>query len=262
MITGGKPRNTVGSAVIRRGGAPLEWDIRWAKETGSTNEDAYVLGKNGAPAGIVCAAESQTAGRGRLDRTWFSPPGAGLYCSVLLRPSLSPENANLLSFCAALAMTDALRAAGLPVMVKWPNDIVYENRKLCGILSACSCSGCCLSFAVIGSGLNLRSCSYPEELRLRAASLEDFGIFCNRDQLLLDYLNALSSYVGTLEKKGFEPLRVQLEKVCVSLSHAVRVSGGQQAEGTAEGIGSHGELLLRQQDGSLLPVTFGDVSVR
>ena len=240
----------------------MQWEIRKAAETGSTNEDAFALGKSGAPAGIVCTAESQSRGRGRLNRSWFSPPGAGLYCSVLLRPRLSLQEAGLLSFCAALAMTETLRDSGLPTGIKWPNDIVCEGRKVCGILSACDGDAAGLRFAVIGSGLNLDPGSYPDELRDRAACLADFGVFPDRDVLLNRYLDSLSAWVGTLETEGFSPLRRRLEICCVSLSRPVRVSGGQQAEGIAEGIGDHGELLLRTPDGDLLPVTCGDVSVR
>ena len=240
----------------------MQWDIRWTGETGSTNEDAFALGRSGAPAGIVCAAESQRRGRGRMDRSWFSPPGVGLYCSVLLRPALSLEEAGLLSFCAALAMTEAVRASGLQASVKWPNDIVYEGRKLCGILSACSGDAGRLRFAVIGAGLNLRAGSYPEELRSRAACLEDFGVAADRGLLLSRYLEALSAAAETLEKDGFRPLRRRLEEMCVLISRPVRVTGGQQAEGIAEGIGDRGELLLRLADGTVLPVVCGDVSVR
>ena len=240
----------------------MRWDIRRVRETGSTNEDAFALGKAGEPAGIVCVAESQTRGRGRMDRSWFSPPGAGLYCSVLLRPSLTLPDAGLLSFCAALAMTEAVRSAGLPASVKWPNDIVYEGRKLCGILSVCDGDSAGLRFAVIGSGLNLLPGSYPEELRCRAACLADFGIRADREELLRRYLDSLARAVETLEKEGFAPLRCRLEEVCILLSRPVKVTGGQQAEGIAEGIGEHGELLLRTAGGVLLPVTCGDVSVR
>ena len=240
----------------------MRWDIRWAESTGSTNEDAFALGKSGAPAGVVCAAGSQSRGHGRMDRAWYSPPGVGLYCSVLLRPSLSMEDAGLLSFCAALAMTDALWASGLHALVKWPNDIVFSGRKLCGILSSCEGSSGRLHFAVIGSGLNLRAGSYPEELRHRAACLEEFGVSADRDLLLRRYLEALAASVDTLEKDGFLPLRRRLEERSVFLSRPVLVTGGQQAAGIAEGIGEHGELLLRMPDGSVLPVTCGDVSVR
>ena len=240
----------------------MQWNIRRVTETGSTNEDAFALGRAGAPAGTVCVAESQTRGRGRMDRTWYSAPGAGLYCSVLLRPALSLQDAGLLSFCAALAMTEAVRAAGLQVGVKWPNDIVFDGRKLCGILSACDGDSGSLRFAVIGSGLNLLSGSYPDELADRAACLADFGIRTDREKLLRRYLDSLSCAVNLLEKEGFSPLRRRLEEVCVLVSRPVKVSGGQQAEGVAEGIGDHGELLLRTADGTVLPVTCGDVSVR
>lgn len=240
----------------------MEWDIRRVRETGSTNEDAFALGKAGAPAGAVCVAGAQRRGRGRMDRSWFSPPGVGLYCSVLLRPSLPLRDAGLLSFCAALAMTDAVRASGVPASVKWPNDIVCEGRKICGILSVCDGDASGLRFAVVGSGLNLLPGSYPEELRSRAACLADFGVSAGPEELLSRYLDALAASVEMLEKDGFPPLRRRLEEVCVLISRPVKVSGGQQAEGLAVGIGDHGELLLRLADGSLFPVTCGDVSVR
>ena len=240
----------------------MDWNIRRVRETGSTNEDAFALGKAGAPAGVVCIADSQTRGRGRMTRSWFSPPGTGLYCSVLLRPSLPLQDAGLLSFCAALAMTDAVRASGLDAFIKWPNDIVCDGRKICGILSACDGDAGSLRFAVICSGLNLLPGSFPDELRGRAACLADFGISEDREVLLHRYLEGLAAAVELLEKEGFSSLRSRLEDLCVLMGRSVIVSGGQQAEGFAEGIGDHGELLLRTSDGALLPVTCGDVSVR
>ncbi len=240
----------------------MKWDIRRAQETGSTNEDAFALGKAGAPAGIVCIAETQTRGRGRMDRSWFSPPGAGLYCSVLLRPSLSLPDAGLLSFCAALAMTGAVRETGLQAAVKWPNDIVCGGRKICGILSACDGENGRVRFAVIGAGLNLFPGSYPEELRGRAACLADFGIRPDKEAILQHYLDGLSQTVEILEKEGFAPLRRSLSEICVLLSGPVKVSGSRSLEGIAEGIGEHGELLVRTAGGELIPVTCGDVSVR
>ena len=261
MIAGVKPRNTVDRGRMK-GALLVQWDIRRVRETGSTNEDAFALGRAGAPAGVVIVAGSQTRGRGRMSRSWFSPPGAGLYCSVLLRPAVSLQDAGLLSLCAALAMTDAVRASGLQASVKWPNDIVFDGRKLCGILSACDGSAESLRFAVIGSGLNLLPGSYPEELRGRAACLADYGVCAEPDEVLCRYLDSLSGAVSILEKEGFPPLRRRLESVCAMISRPVKVSGGQQAEGIVEGIGDHGELLLRTADGTLLPVTCGDVSVR
>ena len=163
---------------------------------------------------------------------------------------------------AALAMTDTVRACGVPASVKWPNDVVCDGHKICGILSACEGDGSGLRFAVVGSGLNLLPGSYPQELRSRAACLADFGVNPEPEELLHSYLDALAANVETLERNGFSPLRRRLEKVCVLISRPVTVSGGQNAEGVAESIGDHGELLLRAADGSLLSITCGDVSVR
>lgn len=245
-----------------KGGGFLKWDIRRTDITGSTNEDAFALGRSGAPAGTVCLSESQLRGRGRMDRTWFSPPGVGLYCSVLLRPVLPPEDAGLLSLCSALAMADTLRASGLMACIKWPNDIVFEGRKLCGILSVCDADASGLHFAVIGCGLNLLPGSYPEEIRSHAACISEFGIHTNREDLLYRYLAALESNVTVLETDGFTPLRQRLESRSALLSRHVFISGGQEAEGICEGIGKHGELLIRENNGSLLSITCGDVSVR
>ena len=240
----------------------MRWDIRRVEVTGSTNEDAFALGRAGVPAGAVVVAGAQRAGRGRMDRAWFSPPGKSLYCSVLLRPSLPLAQAGLLSFCSAVAMADAVRSFGAEAFVKWPNDVLLGSRKICGILSACDGLGETLRFAVVGSGLNLLAGSYPEELRGRAACLQDFGFMPDRDVLLHRYLDALDAAVSGLEQNGFSPLRGRLRSLCLSLGRPVRVSGAMEAEGVAEDIGEAGELLLRTAEGELLPVFCGDVSVR
>ena len=260
MIKECQPRNTVDHRDW--GAFEVQWDIRRIKETGSTNEDACTLGRAGSPAGIVCIAESQSRGRGRLNRSWFSPPGAGLYCSVLLRPSIDIKMSGLLSFCAALAMTDTLRSFDVPALVKWPNDIVLDGRKLCGILSSCDGDSSGLRFAVTGCGLNLLPGSYPDDLKDRAVCLAEYGFHPDREILLQRYLDALAQNVSILEKCGFSPLRIRMETVCALLSKPVHVSGGQKAEGIVEGIGNQGELILRLADGQLLPITCGDVSVR
>lgn len=240
----------------------MEWRIEQVERTGSTNEDLMEAGRRGEAAGLVRSANLQTNGHGRLGRQWISPAGRGLYCSVLLRPALSPEDAGLLSFCAANAMAEAVSSFGLPAGIKWPNDIVYEGKKICGILSVCDVAGGKLSFAVVGSGLNLLKGSYPEELADRAACLEEFGIMPSREEILRRYLAALGREVLDLESQGFEDVRQRYEKRCVLQGRAVRVSGARAAEGIVRGIGSRGELLLETAEGTALEVITGDVSVR
>ena len=241
----------------------MRWNIHWTEVTGSTNDDAFGLGKKGAEDGTVCAALQQTRGRGRIGREWYSPAGAGLYVSALVRPRLRAEEAGLLSFCAANAMTEAVRrAGGTEAMIKWPNDIVMQGKKICGILSACQAAEGRLDFAVIGTGLNLLPGAYPEELKDKAACLADFGIQADRDALLEDYLEALDQEIREMERDGFEPVRARLAERCVTLGRRVTVSGGQQAEGVATEIGAEGELMLRTDQGETVPVLCGDASVR
>ena len=240
----------------------MEWRILRVGETGSTNRDAAEAGKRGETAGLVIVAERQTGGMGRLGRSWYSPPGGlGLYCSALLRPEISPEQAGLLSFCAANAMAEAVREYGFDAGIKWPNDILCGGRKICGILSACGAGEGGLQYAVIGSGLNLRKGSYPEELRERAACLEEFGAPPEREAILERYLERLEKEVAELEREGFAGIRKRYEALCVLPGRRVRVSGGTETEGTVTGIGEAGELLLETEEGKK-EILAGDVSVR
>ena len=241
----------------------MRWEIRRTEVTGSTNDDAFELGKRGGADGIAVVAGQQTRGKGRIGREWYSPAGAGLYVSALVRPRLRIREAGLLSFCAANAMTEAVRrAGGAEAMIKWPNDIVMRGRKICGILSACQAAGEGLDFAVIGAGLNLELGAYPEELRERAACLAEFGIRPEREDLLNSYLEALDREICEMERDGFEPVRKRLAERCVTLGKRVSVSGGQTADGFAEGIGVEGELILRTDEGETVKVLCGDASVR
>ena len=145
-------------------------------EIGSTNDEAARLAELGAAEGTTVIASAQTAGRGRFGRTWFSPPGAGLYVSVdLPRPS---GRAAIVSLAGGVAVAEGIRAAtGLPVEIKWPNDIVVDaglgrRRKLAGILAEASTTPDGLQYIVLGFGINLRPAAYPPDIADRATSLE------------------------------------------------------------------------------------------
>lgn len=144
-------------------------------EIGSTNDEAARLAELGAPEGTTVIASSQTAGRGRLGRTWFSPPGAGLYVSVICR---NARAAPYLSLAGGVAVADGILAAtGLPVEIKWPNDIVVDagagrKRKLAGILAEAASSAEGVLHVILGFGINLRPAAYPSEIADGATSLE------------------------------------------------------------------------------------------
>lgn len=240
--------------------APL---CRFDDVTASTNLNVREMAAAGAPAWSISVAEQQTAGRGRLGRSWHSPAGQGLWCSVLLRPQLNAERAPLITFCAALAMASAVEeACGLRPLIKWPNDLVLGGRKICGILLEVSAGAEGIRHVVVGTGLNVRRGAYPAELAHQAASLEDFGQTPRRSDLLVAYHAHLQDAVARLESEGFGGIRSDYEARCCTLGSRVRVTGGAELTGTAEALDDTGALLVRTDDGTLHRVLAGDVSVR
>ncbi|MEP6917562.1 MAG: biotin--[acetyl-CoA-carboxylase] ligase, partial [Acidobacteriota bacterium] len=150
--------------------------VYYFSETGSTNDVAATLAEHGAPEGTTVVASAQSSGRGRFGRAWFSPPGAGLYVSVVCRNAAA---APLLTLAGGVAVAEGVRTAtGLPVEIKWPNDIVAEGgaqarrRKLAGILAEASTGSDGLQYVILGFGINLRSAAYPPAIADRATSIE------------------------------------------------------------------------------------------
>lgn len=228
----------------------------------STNLVLKELARQGAPHGSLCLCECQTAGRGRMDRQWFSPEGQGLWLSVLLRPSMAAERAPLITFCAALAMAKAVRkTTGLDARIKWPNDLVLEGRKLCGILLEMGFDGQGM-FIVVGTGLNVRRGAYPDALRDRAIALEECAPAPDRGEVLASYLMALEEAVSAVEERGLAGVAEEYRALSVTLGSQVQVIGTETFTGVAEDIDEGGALLVRMADGTLRRVLAGDVSVR
>ncbi len=177
--------------------------IHYFPETGSTNDVAAALAEAGAPEGTTVVASAQTAGRGRFGRTWFSPAGAGLYVSVVCR---NPVVAPLLTLAGGVAVADGVRAAtGLPVQIKWPNDIVVHSgrpprrRKLAGVLAEASSAADGLHHVILGFGVNLRSAAYPPALAATATSIEtELGRVPDGGAVLAETLAALAARVAEL----------------------------------------------------------------
>lgn len=229
----------------------------------STNAFLFREGMNGAPDGSVCVSDEQTAGKGRMDRVWNSPAGKGLWLSVLLRPDLNAEDTPLLTYCAALAMSDALREeACVENKIKWPNDIVAGGKKICGILCTSSLENGKPAFAVIGTGVNLLKGSYPAELSDRATSVEDVGGKTDRESLMQTYLRYLKVHVDTLVKGNKESILKKVTERCITVGSEVEVTGSVQTRGIAEDIGPEGELIIREPNGVKKAIFCGDVSVR
>lgn len=236
----------------------LDWPwtgVAVVEETGSTNADLASAARAGAESGTVLVAGHQTAGRGRMDRGWTAPPGASLAISVLLRPAATVPVARWtwLPLLAGLAVTDTLIAeAGVPAELKWPNDVLIDGRKVCGILAERVGDA-----VVIGMGLNTRLAA--DELPVpTATSLALAGAEVSEAGLLRALLSALGGWYGRWQHG--EDLRPSLVSRCGTIGRGVRVElpGAASVAGLAVGVDEDGRLLVRTADG-VRPFSAGDV---
>lgn len=230
----------------------------------STNTVLKEHARKGTPHGSVCLCEMQTAGRGRLDRQWSSPEGMGVWMSTLLRPALSPENIPLITFCAALAMTQAVRSlCQADARIKWPNDVILHGRKVCGVLLEMGFDAQGGVFVIVGTGLNVRKGAYPPELADRAIALDEVCLPPERSALIAAYLNALEEAVAAIEQGGLSGIAKQYHDLSCTLGSEVQVLAPTETfTGVAEAIDNTGALLVRTAGGELRRVLAGDVSVR
>ncbi len=224
-------------------------------ETPSTNDVAASLAERGAPEGATIFASAQTAGRGRFGRTWFSPPGAGLYVSIVCR---NGRAAPFVTLAGGVAAAEGIRAAtGLPVHIKWPNDIVVEGagparrRKLAGILAEASTGGEGLQYVILGIGINLRPAAYPPELSDRATSIEaELGRPADGAAVLSEALSSFAGWFARLSRGDSSDLLTRWRELAPSARGAPvewDAPGGVVA-GVSAGVADDGALLVKVQD--------------
>jgi BirA family biotin operon repressor/biotin-[acetyl-CoA-carboxylase] ligase len=221
-------------------------------EAGSTNDVAAVLAAGGAPDGATVVASAQTAGRGRFGRQWFSPAGAGLYMSVICRNAAAVR---LLTLAGGVAVADGILAAtGLPVQIKWPNDIIVESgtpvrrRKLAGILAEASTGADGVQYVILGFGINLRPAAYPPELVQTATSIEtELGRPPETGPVLAETLAALACRIEQLAAGDTASLLMRWRELAPSARGAVvewDTPAGARS-GISAGISEDGALLVR-----------------
>ena len=232
----------------------------------STNTRAKELAAQGAPHGTVLIARQQTAGRGRMGRSFFSPKDAGLYLSLILRPQCTPTELMHLTCATAVAACDAVEdATGFRPNIKWINDLVWGSRKLGGILTELSVTpgSCKVDYAIIGIGINCDKTAYPQELAEIALSLQEVtGRTVSPDLLAAKLLERLCRMDGMLLTEK-DAILASYRKNCVTLGKAVTVHSAQGVyEATALDIDSEGALLVQTKDGNTQAVSSGEVSVR
>ncbi len=257
-------------------GLDTEWlgqRIDHFEETESTNQVAFELGREGAPAGTTVIAESQTAGRGRLGRSFFSPAHLNLYTSILLRPAGSISDTPTLILAAAVAVAETVgefMGDESLVEIKWPNDVLVRRRKTSGILMESSAEGTRISFAVLGIGLNLNvdRAIFPEEFRTMATSLSsELGHSVDRIAFTRCLFKNLETQLDRHATGGFDAVRPRFEAFFRMRGEPVGIEemGGERTDGIALGIAPNGALEVEitegPRSGETLRVMAGDVTL-
>jgi len=239
-------------------------EIYCFRETHSTQAVARALANSGAGEGTVVLAEGQTDGKGRMGRSWFSPPGKGIWVSIILRPPIASSQAGRFSLISSLAVTEAIgEVSGLPVLIKWPNDILVRGKKAGGILIEMTAEMDLVKFIILGIGINVNLDEFSEELKEKATSLrQEKGEEISRLSLLREVLRRLDYYYLSLKKGEFKTIAKRWRKLSATLGRQIRVSfQGEIIEGQATDIDADGALLLRLDSGFVKRLVGGEVSI-
>jgi BirA family biotin operon repressor/biotin-[acetyl-CoA-carboxylase] ligase len=242
-------------------------NIIFLREVDSTNDLAKELAGYGAVEGTVVVAETQTTGRGRLGREWFSPVG-GLWFSVVLRPALKPEGAVRLVFVACLAVAEVLRELyGLKSETKWPNDVLVKGRKVCGMLTEMNTTGEKVNYVIVGVGVNANfdvKKTLPEGLWDSATALEaELGRKVRLEELFRALLEKLEDVYDQFLKEGFNPILDKWKTYAGFLGYRVDVTNEtEKFSGLALDVDNEGALVLRLENGTIKRVFVGDVTLR
>ena len=238
--------------------------VHFARATDSTNLWIKRLAKEGASEGTLALAEFQSAGRGRLGRSWEVPEGTSVMMSILLRPKFEPQYAPTLTLVMGMAVAKAVKNLGFDVSIKWPNDVVVSHKKICGILTEMGVRDGKIDYAVIGVGINVNIKEFPEEMADKATSLYlESGKEFDRSQIPGLVMEAFEEYyekfAATCDLSG---LKEEYESILANYNQPVRVLAKEPYEGVARGITDGGELLVEKTDGTIVAVSAGEVSVR
>ncbi|MHB1455509.1 MAG: biotin--[acetyl-CoA-carboxylase] ligase [Armatimonadota bacterium] len=228
----------------------------------STNDIARAMAGRGASEGTVVVAETQSAGRGRPGRDWVSPPGTGLYLSVVLRPKASMGDFWQTAFVMAVSAADAIyEATGLDVQLKWPNDVLINERKACGILIETFIGDEKGSPAVIaGIGINVNTLEFPPEIAHKATSITmELGGPIEVGSIESSLLSSVNKWYTLYNEEGFDPIISRWRELdCTYGRHISVDTPDGLEEGTALGVEDDGSLLIRRPDGTRIPIHAGE----
>lgn len=246
-----------------------EWvakEVLYFDTIDSTNTKAQELAEKGYPSGTLVVADKQESGKGRRGRSWISPSGTGIFMTLMIKPDINPNNASMLTLVAALAVAKAITSVtGEEALIKWPNDIVVNGKKVCGILTEMNAQFDYINHIVVGIGINVHNESFPEEISQMASSLmiEAGGKRFHRAQIIAETMSYFEQYYDTfLKTQDLSALVREYDKLLVNRNKSVRVLDPKEPfDGKAMGITPKGELIVDTWESRKL-VSSGEVSVR
>jgi BirA family biotin operon repressor/biotin-[acetyl-CoA-carboxylase] ligase len=240
--------------------------IYYHSETGSTNDEAFSLGKACAPEGTSVIADSQREGKGRLGRSWHSPRGANIYTSVILRPQMESSEISRIPIMAGVAVAEVMDAfCPGKISLKWPNDVLLNEKKVCGILSTAKITAGKIDFIVLGIGINVNMSGnqFSEEIRDSATSLfvETRREFPREDLIISLYEN-LEKWYKQLTQKGFGAIKENWLNLAPMIGQMVQVVFKDETiRGKAAGIDDDGSLILVDEANKEIKVMAGDATI-
>lgn len=246
-----------------------EWvakEVLYFDTIDSTNTKAQELAEKGYPSGTLVVADKQESGKGRRGRSWVSPSGTGIFMTLMIKPDINPNNASMLTLVAALAVAKAITSVtGEKALIKWPNDIVINGKKVCGILTEMNAQFDYINHIVVGIGINVHNESFPEEISQMASSLmiEAGGKRFHRAQIIAETMSYFEQYYDTfLKTQDLSALVREYDELLVNRNKSVRVLDPKEPfDGKAMGITPKGELIVDTWESRKL-VSSGEVSVR
>jgi len=240
--------------------------LYYQTETASTNNDAFTLGIQGAPEGTVIIADTQTSGKGRLRRLWHSPPELNIYTSVILRPQIEPFRTTGIPIMAGVAVAEILDLyCPGRIELKWPNDVMIKNKKVCGILSEAKINEGKVDFIVLGMGINvnIQYDQFSEGIRDIATSLAiESGRKIDRLELIIRLYENLEKWYKQQLQKGFGPVKNKWLELTSMINQMIEVKfGTENIEGKAVGLDDNGALILLSEDHREIKVSAGDATI-
>ncbi|HCT65655.1 MAG TPA: biotin--[acetyl-CoA-carboxylase] ligase [Lachnospiraceae bacterium] len=230
----------------------------------STNNKLRLLALEGAAEGTVVIADEQLGGKGRRGHVWSSPKGTGLWMSVLLKPNIAPQEASRITLVAGLSVCQAINdVLGINSGIKWPNDIIIDGKKVCGILTEMNAQINNVEFVVVGIGVNVNTDIFPEELKDIAVSLSQIaGVKVKRSKIARAIIERLEQNYNKYTQKGFLSVKEEYENRCITINKNVKVISKDGFNGRAIAINDDGELIVEKADGERVTVFSGEVSIR